>query len=420
MKPENAFFILFFASGAECSLVRNDNGSYRVKISATATKIVAELRRPIEELMKGTIIDHPGITPTVLQLLLCREGITLMKSIGKETGTYFLLDRNTFTLRVFGICNKIEVAKEKLVKSLLALHESKQQEVHLRGASLPPDLMKRVVQRFGPDLQGLKEKFPDAVFALNTKRHCISICGTKDLRQRIEGIVYEIAEQASGLPPRQKGDDDEATCPICLCEVEDGYKLEGCGHKFCRSCLLEQCECAIKNRDGFPVRCAHKACGDCILITDLRSLLTCEKLDELFRASLSAYVAGSNGTYRFCPSPDCPSVYRVGGDSEDAGLPFVCGACLVETCTRCHLEYHPYLTCREYQMFKKDPDSSFTEWCLGKENVKKCPVCNFTIEKVEGCDHIQCRCGKHVCWACLEFFSSSDDCYTHLRSIHDF
>ncbi|KAL0378965.1 UNVERIFIED_CONTAM: ATP-dependent RNA helicase DEAH12, chloroplastic [Sesamum radiatum] len=48
--------------GVECNLERNQNGSYRVKISATATKTVAELRRPLEQLMKGKIIQHPDIT----------------------------------------------------------------------------------------------------------------------------------------------------------------------------------------------------------------------------------------------------------------------------------------------------------------------------------------------------------------------
>lgn len=42
-------------AGAECNLDRNENGSYRVKISANATKTVAEMRRPLEQLMKGKL-----------------------------------------------------------------------------------------------------------------------------------------------------------------------------------------------------------------------------------------------------------------------------------------------------------------------------------------------------------------------------
>ncbi|CAK9169698.1 unnamed protein product [Ilex paraguariensis] len=400
--------------GAECNLDRTENGSYRVRISANATKTVAELRSPLEQLMKGNIIDHAGLTPTVLQVLFSRDGIGLMKSIQQDTGTFILFDRHNLNLRVFGSSNKINMAQQRLVQSLLAMHENKQLEIYLRGGVLPPDLMKEVVAKFGPDLHGLKERVPDAEFTLNTRRHIISVHGSKELKQKVEAILYEVA-QTCGSPAQSV--DVETACPICLCELEDGYRLEDCGHEFCRLCLVEQCESAIRSQGGFPMRCTHQGCGALILLADLRSLLSSEKLEELFRASLGAFVAASGGTYRFCPSPDCPSVYRV-ADSGTDGTPFLCGACYAETCTRCHMEYHPYLSCEKYREFKEDPDSSLKEWCHGKEHVKKCPICGFTIEKVDGCNHVQCKCGRHICWACLEFFDSSDDCYSHLRSVH--
>ncbi|CAN4126750.1 unnamed protein product [Withania somnifera] len=396
----------------DCKLQRNDNGSYIVKISSTATKVVAELRRPLEQLMKGKIVDHVDITPTVVQLLFSREGTNIMRTVQRETGTHILFDKHSFLVRIFGSSDNVDRAQQRFFDSLLALHQSKQLEVHLRGELLPPDLMKRVVKAFGPDLSALKEKVPGAEFSLNTKRHCICIKGTKDMKQSVKEIISEIAQSS---PIQTMRDEDD--CPICLCELEDPYRLEACSHIFCRSCLLEQCESAIKSREGFPMCCMRQGCGEPILLVDLKSLLSIEKLEELFRASLGAFVAANGGTYRFCPSPDCPSVYRI-ADSDMVGAPFVCGACHVETCTSCHLEYHPYLSCETYQMFKNNPDSSLEEWSKGKDNVKKCPVCSFTIEKVDGCNHIECRCGKHVCWVCFLFFDSSDNCYDHLRSAH--
>ncbi|RAL43949.1 hypothetical protein DM860_014086 [Cuscuta australis] len=396
--------------GVECSLDRNENGSYRVKITANATKIVAEVRKPFEEVLNGKVIEHEGVTPTVLQHLFSWEGISLMRSIQQDTGTYILFDKHNVTVRIFGSPHRVDMARQKFVESLLALHESKQLVVHLRGETLPPDLMKRVVQKCGPDLNGLKEMFPEGDFSLNIRHHCIHIKGSsKDLKQRVEDAIYEIAQTGGTNIQRN---DEEASCPICLCQVDDGYRLEACLHQFCRSCLVDQCESAIRSRDGFPLRCLHRDCGTPIIVADLKSLLTVDKLEELFRASLSAYVAG-NPCYRFCPSPDCPSIYHVGTDSA-----FVCGACYAETCTRCHLEYHPDLSCEKYREFKDDPDLSLKEWSDGKENVKKCPVCKCTIEKVDGCNHVECRCGKHVCWVCLEVFEFSDDCYNHLRSVH--
>ncbi|XP_021897423.1 ATP-dependent RNA helicase DEAH12, chloroplastic-like isoform X1 [Carica papaya] len=400
--------------GTECYLDRNSNGFYQVRISTNATKTIAELRKPLEELMVGRKVDHACLTPNVLQHLLSRDGINLKRSIQKDTGTFILLDRHCLNVRIFGTSGNVDRAEERLVQSLLAHHESKQLEVHLRGLGLPPNLMKEIVNQFGPDLQGLKDKVPGAELTLNVRYHIISVHGGRELKQKVEEIIYEVARMSVGSSEKHS---DEVTCPICLCAVEDGYNLEVCLHLFCRLCLVEQCESAIKNLDSFPICCTKEDCKAPFLLTDLRSLLSSEKLEELFRASLGSFVAASGGAYRFCPSPDCPSVYRV-ADSGTAGEPFVCGACHVETCTRCHLEYHSYISCERYREFKEDPDSSLKEWCRGKENVKACPICGYTIEKVEGCNHVECKCGKHICWVCLEFFANSNDCYDHLRSVH--
>ncbi|XP_057428108.1 ATP-dependent RNA helicase DEAH12, chloroplastic-like isoform X2 [Lotus japonicus] len=400
--------------GLEWNLDKIANGCHRVRITANATKTVAEVRRPLEELSRGKTIEHNSLNPAVLELMCSRDGFSLRSSIQQETGTYILFDRHNQNLRIFGSPDKIDWAQQKLIQSLLSLHEGRQLVIHLRGRDLPPDLMKQVVKNFGPDLHGLKQKVPGVDLNLNTRSQQIFLHGNKELKPRVEEAILEIARSSNDLVKRH---DTGPSCPICLCEVEDGYQLEGCGHLFCRLCLVEQCESAIKNQGIFPICCSQEGCGDPILLTDLRSFLLNDKLEELFRASLGAFVVASGGTYRFCPSPDCPSIYRV-VDPDTGGEPFVCGACYSETCTRCHVEYHPYLSCERYKEFKEDPDLSLKEWCKGKEQVKSCSACGYVIEKVDGCNHVECKCGKHVCWVCLEIFLSSDECYNHLRTIH--
>ncbi|KAL7199797.1 hypothetical protein ACSBR2_021990 [Camellia fascicularis] len=404
-------------SGVSYNLERTEYGSYRVKISANATKAVAELRKPLEQLMKGKLVTHDSLTPTILQLLFSREGIMLMKSVQQETGTYIFFDRQNLNVRVFGSEDKVALAEKKLVESLLTLREDKPLEICLRNRVLPHDLMKKVVEKFGPDIRGLKEKVPEAELTLDAKHHVICVRGSKEVKQAAEKVIYEFACSLNVNDLEEHPGGEASTCPICLCEVEDSYQLAACGHEFCQSCLVEQLESAIKSRDGFPLGCAREMCGEHILLMDLRSLLSCEKLEELFRASLGAFVACSGGKYKFCPSADCPSVYRV-AEPGTTCWPFACGACYAETCTGCHLEYHTFMSCERYKEFKEDPDSSLKEWCQGKEHVKSCPVCGYMIEKVDGCNHIECRCGKHICWVCLECFCNSDDCYVHLRSIH--
>ncbi|KFK25334.1 hypothetical protein AALP_AA8G099300 [Arabis alpina] len=400
--------------GNEWHLEQTPSGAYRVKIWSYATRLIAEMRRDLEELMRGRPINHPDLTPKVLQHLSSRDGVNLMRKIQQETETCIILDRHSLTLRICGSGEKITEAEKELVQSLLAYHESKQLEIHLRGPDIRPDLMKEVVKRFGPDLQGIKEKVRGVDLKLNTRYHVIQVHGSKEMRQEVEKMVNELAREESALG--EKKDDIEVECPICLSEVEDGYSLEGCSHLFCKACLLEQFEASMRNFDAFPILCAHIDCAAPIVLADMRALLSQEKLDELFRASLSSFVTSSNGKFRFCATPDCPSVYRVASPQE-SNEPFVCGACNAETCTRCHLEYHPYLSCERYKQFKENPDLSLRDWAKGKD-VKVCPACSSTIEKSEGCHHVQCRCGKHICWVCLDFFTQSDPCYEHLRTMH--
>lgn len=399
--------------GVAYNLEKNENGNFRVKLTANATKTIADLRRPLELLMKGKIINHPDLMLSTVQLLWSRDGMEQLRSVERETGTYILYDRQSLNIKIFGSTDNVAAAEEKLVHALVQLHEKKPLEVCLRGRNLPPNLMKEVIVKFGADLEGLKNEVPAVDLQLNTRRQTLYVRGSKEDKQRVEGMISELITSSDHNAQLSS----ENACPICLCELEDPFKLESCGHMFCLACLVDQCESAMKSQDGFPLRCLKSGCNKLFLLADLRSLLP-DKLDELFRASLNAFVASSAGLYRFCPTPDCTSIYQVAAAGAQGDRPFVCGACSVETCTKCHIEYHPFISCEAYKEYKADPDATLLEWRKGKENVKNCPSCGFTIEKSEGCNHVECRCGSHICWNCLENFKSSEECYGHLRSVH--
>ncbi|PHU16060.1 hypothetical protein BC332_17265 [Capsicum chinense] len=148
-----------------CKLERNDNGSYIVRISVTSIIVVAELRRPLALLMRGKIVQHMDITPTVVKLMFYRERINIMRTVHRETGSYIHLDKHSLHVRIFGSSDNVDRAEQRFINSLLALYESKQLEVHLRGGFLPPDQMKRNVITFGPNLSVLKEKVPKSLLS---------------------------------------------------------------------------------------------------------------------------------------------------------------------------------------------------------------------------------------------------------------
>jgi len=38
---------------------------------------------------------------------------------------------------------------------------------------------------------------------------------------------------------------------------------------------------------------------------------------------------------------------------------------------------------------------------------KICPRCRNAVSKIDGCNHMECRCGQHFCWLCLTTFDST-------------
>jgi hypothetical protein len=50
---------------------------------------------------------------------------------------------------------------------------------------------------------------------------------------------------------------------------------------------------------------------------------------------------------------------------------------------------------------------------------KECPKCATLIEKVDGCNHVECSgCHVHMCWVCLKVFSLSEAAYQHMNDAH--
>jgi len=39
-----------------------------------------------------------------------------------------------------------------------------------------------------------------------------------------------------------------------------------------------------------------------------------------------------------------------------------------------------------------------------KKNTVKCPSCETSIEKIDGCNHMTCICGAEFCWNCHKYY----------------
>ena len=67
----------------------------------------------------------------------------------------------------------------------------------------------------------------------------------------------------------------------------------------------------------------------------------------------------------------------------------VCDRCEQEVCGRCLLAVHP-----------GDCDQREVEYFEKNLKYRQCKQCRFVVERIEGCNHMRCRCGKQFCYVC--------------------
>jgi len=195
-----------------------------------------------------------------------------------------------------------------------------------------------------------------------------------------------MASQAS--PPR-------FACIICMESKPTSSASpaisRSCSHRFCKPCLQICIEAAFssKTTSSSP----RPKCPEC------PSEITFEYVQKVFPTLTSAYsdyllrtYLLSIPEYRPCLKPSCPGGQLHSGKSEQ---PIVtCPLCSGKSCFTCRIPWHASRTCAQV----KDEDRA-NEELLGRLT-KVCPGCGARVEKVDGCDHMTCRCKSEWCWLC--------------------
>lgn len=135
-------------------------------------------------------------------------------------------------------------------------------------------------------------------------------------------------------------------CHMCSNSTE-GIMLSLCEHVVCFRCFNGRIWHMLADPRGkhFPIRCIREGCGEPIALSDIRKLVSAQRLRALFYASVTEHVMSSLGKYRFCPTPKCKTVYLA---SKVPSI-FTCTTCLAQTCTykNCGRKPHIGWSCRK-------------------------------------------------------------------------
>ena len=341
----------------------------------------------------------------------------VMADIESQTSTVISINKWSATVNVFGTNECKDEAIDLIEHHFETLQHGNIQtfDIPLKQPGGPPGLMKQVVAKFGLDLEQLTQRDGISGASLDVHKHILSVSATPEAYKPLQEEINAIQSAAAGGCVQNEL--QFPGCCACYTEVDceqNLFRLEFCGHVYCVDCIKIQ---VTSPTATFPIVCAAEKCYQPFVIQDFIAL--CRRLkysmQQLAEASLKYFVYANPDKIKNCLTPDCKMVYMV---SED-GTKFLCSLCGVTICTKCHVQYHDDLTCAMYQSVAKSGDHDVLPWLMkDPQRRKHCPKCAVPIKKIQGCNHVACRCGVYVCWVCLEHFGSSQSCYGHLANSH--
>uniref|UniRef100_A0AC35TVH9 RBR-type E3 ubiquitin transferase n=1 Tax=Rhabditophanes sp. KR3021 TaxID=114890 RepID=A0AC35TVH9_9BILA len=199
-------------------------------------------------------------------------------------------------------------------------------------------------------------------------------------------------------------------CTICYSDELATLLSLPCGHGFDKDCWRESIKQKLKDTGSTSFGCLEGKCD--MMGTDelLLTLFNEEDASEEVKTVISKiqdeavkdYVKGNKYITK-CNGGQCRNTYII--FSTD----FIGAArckCSNRCCVDCGDFYHFPLTCQMLVRFKdfddKQSKDELATLNLLLNDTKECPSCNFTLEKISGCNHITCsKCRYEFCWLCL-------------------
>ena len=397
-------------------LEREEDG-FRIDISAQSAADLTWARTQIATFLGGKRIDILNIQH--LQYFKnTQKGQEFIQSVKQTYHIHVIINQYQSVFILYGAQDQTLKATQEIMKKINELMHA-HIKTHALKEFYPAGMTKRLMEQYGFNLQGLADASGAEMVDLQLRHHVLTAHGTEGAIATVEKLLDL---QASALTTKKRGKDQQSLpeCPVCLCEVESHYmyRLEYCGHAYCKSCIKGLMEHGAKDK-SFPIQCAKDGCNKDIVVKDIFALVgtSMDQLSPFIKASIDGYVLSHGNELKYCIKPDCNMVYRV-----NEGNFGVCGQCHTKICTLCNSEYHPSMNCELNKKIKnKIHEGSFDEYSKetwledDRKNRALCPKCNNGIEKNGGCMHVCCaQCKAHICWKCKETFQTQENIYDHL------
>lgn len=200
-------------------------------------------------------------------------------------------------------------------------------------------------------------------------------------------------------------------CPICCngFPTSEIKQMPCCSTKMCLLCFLTHTTTNIRNGK------AKIECPACTQVIDSSTILYNNDLPvsirERYQEILAQDLSSQQSNYiKLCPhcnfitilDENHPMVNRTKALRSSSEW-ICCEQCKKEWCWSCYAPAHPNVTCRQF----KKSHIALDMWAKirrsdnHQRNAQRCPKCLIYIEKIDGCDHMQCgKCNSKFCYRC--------------------
>jgi len=375
-----------------------------LSLDSVSSKEIAECANVIETIVAGDVIkSRNGVGPFwVSELAHNGPASKSLKEIQKRHGVLLLPNRSKREVRFFGEASKQAAVQEDVAQSLT----KDSQRVHT--IDLNEDGFSWLCKT-GLDL--LKNVVGDKILSLNITSTPKKLVVAGSDEEYCEVLALLETSRISFAVMEAKSRDD---CSVCFTPPDSDPVVLRCGHSYCKDCFEGLCKNASTARD-LSVACAgaEDKCRATIALDEIQAHVDSSTLEDLLESSFSTYITRRPNEFHYCPTPECGYIYRPAKASTHS-LSHMCPKCLQRICRSCHANHDgqscgTYRANQAFDVYKRE----------NQTNVKDCPKCQTTVEKIDGCNHMQCGgCKVHLCWVCLLTFEESPECYRHMTEAH--
>jgi len=251
--------------------------------------------------------------------------------------------------------------------------------------NLPEEYAALVLQHFKWNMEAVTEKFYD------NPEQCVADAGAVLNTSSIKE-----------LPP-----DKLVECLVCLDDVpyKETYSLP-CGHRYyCFACWRKYLEMEFELRAmvmATNTTCIAPKCQIRIGKYGYKKLAS-DIIFEKFKYFFTKSYIDTNKQYTYCPNSKCGSAVKYSGYGKPTDV--VECSCGKRFCFACGRENHNPVLCEQLDAWIKKNESEDESLKLVKLLSKPCFHCKRMTERIDGCNHMNCRkdhggCGNHWCWMC--------------------